>query len=92
MSEIPRDPTNYDVQDIPVEQVQPSYSLVVDRGQGPQAFQVENVAFSSQRQEDGSYVNTYTLTSGPVAGGGDPWVLKLPAGTLVRRILGPSKS
>jgi hypothetical protein len=48
MSEIPRDPTNYDVQDIPVEQVQPSYSLVVDRGQGPQVFQVENAAFSSQ--------------------------------------------
>jgi hypothetical protein len=82
-----RDSSNYDVQGIPVEQVQPGFSLVIDRGEGPQLFQVEDVAFSSQRQDDGSYVNTFTLTSGPVAGGGAPWVITLPMGTLVGRIL-----
>lgn len=82
-----RDPSNYDVQGIPVEQVQPGFTLVVDRGDGPQMFQVENVAFSSRRQDDGTYVNTFTLTSGPVAGGGAPWVITLPMGTLVGRIL-----
>jgi len=32
-------------------------------------------------------VNTFTLTSGPVAGGGAPWVITLPMGTVVGRIL-----
>jgi hypothetical protein len=35
-------------------------------------FQVENVTFRSRRDADGNYINTYTLTSGRVAGGGDP--------------------
>jgi len=41
-----RDPSNYDVVGIPIEQVQPGFSLVFDRGEGPQLFPVEEVGFS----------------------------------------------
>ena len=91
MSAIPRDPTNYDVQMIPIETVQPGFSLVVDRGEGRQLFQVNSVRFKSTQQEDGSYVNRHILTSSPPADGGDPWVIDAPSGTNVCRILGPSK-
>jgi hypothetical protein len=64
--------------DIPVERVQAGMTLVVDRGEGPQLFQVENVAFSSKCADDGSYVNAWTLTSGQVADGGDPWNIAWP--------------
>lgn len=76
---------------IPVEQVRTGFSLAIDRGQGRQLFQVEEVAFHSERLEGGNYLNTYTFTSEPVDGG-DPWVIQYPAGTRVCRILGPSKS
>jgi hypothetical protein len=55
-------------------------SLAVDGKLGkPQLFQVEKGGFSSKKQEDGSYLNMYTLTSGPTADGGPPWVIELPA-------------
>ncbi|OBK20222.1 hypothetical protein A9W96_05205 [Mycobacterium sp. 1245852.3] len=74
-----------------VGQVQPGMSLAVDGGLGkPQLFQVEKIGFSSKQQEDGSYLNTYTLTSGPTADGGPPWVIELPADATVCRILGYS--
>jgi hypothetical protein len=92
MPERPRDSNNSDAMDIPVERVQAGMTLVVDRGEGPQLFQVENVAFSSKRADDGGYVNAWTLTSGQVADGGDPWKIEYAAGSSVRRILGPSKN
>jgi hypothetical protein len=52
---------------IPVEYVQPGFSLAIDRGQCPQLFQVENVGFQLNRQDDGSCLNTFTLTSNSVA-------------------------
>jgi hypothetical protein len=91
MTEIPRDPPNFDVVLIPVEQVQLGFSLLVDRGQGPQLFQVENVRFRAMQEADGSHVSTYMLTSEPVDGG-DPWNIEYPAGTQVSRVLGPSPS
>ncbi|OBJ73336.1 hypothetical protein A5643_04045 [Mycobacterium sp. 1274756.6] len=76
---------------IPVGQVRPGMSLAVDGGMGkPQLFQVEEVRFSSKQQEDGRYLTTYTLTSGPAAEGGPPWVIEYPADTTVRRIVGYS--
>jgi len=68
---------------IPVEYVQTGYSLAIDRGQGPQLFQVQAIRFQSTRQDDGSHINRYTLTSEAPADGGDPWVLELPAGSTV---------
>jgi hypothetical protein len=65
-------------------------SLIFDLGKGRQLFQVEKVGFSWKRQDDGSNQNTYKLTSGPTADGGPPWVIELPAGAQVVRILGVS--
>jgi len=86
MTEIPRDPTNHDVVLIPVEQVQLGFSLLVDEGQGPQVFQVDNVRFRSLQGPDGSYVGTYLLTAEPVEDA-DPWRVEYPAGTEVSRIM-----
>lgn len=88
MTEIPLDPTNFEVQDIPVEQVQLGVSLLVDRGQGPQLFRVENVRFRAMQEPGGSHVSTYMLTSDQFDGD-DPWEIEIPAGTHVS-ILGPS--
>jgi hypothetical protein len=71
---------------IPVEQVQLGFSLLVDEGQGPQVFQVDNVRFRSLRGPDGRYVGTYLLTAEPVADA-DPWKVEYPAGTQVSRII-----
>jgi hypothetical protein len=91
MSEMPRDSRNYYAQVVPVDSVRPGYSLVVDRGEGRQLFQVEEVTLHSKKDEKGEYVTTYTLTSGPVAGGGKPWVIDQPAGSTVTRLLPPSQ-
>ncbi|WP_156765061.1 hypothetical protein [Mycobacterium sp. 1245852.3] len=88
---LPRESRDLDATMILVGQVQPGMSLAVDGGLGkPQLFQVEKIGFSSKQQEDGSYLNTYTLTSGPTADGGPPWVIELPADATVCRILGYS--
>lgn len=88
---LPRESRDIDVTIIPVGQVQPGMSLAVDGGSGkPQLFKVEKVGFSSKQQDDDSYLDTYTLTSGPVADGGPPWVIEYPADATVRRILGYS--
>lgn len=73
--------SDFERERIPVEYAQPGTTLLVDRGQGAVLFQVEALRFQSTQQDDGSYLNKYTLTSGPPAGGGDPWVLELPAGS-----------
>ena len=91
MTEIPLDLTNFELVNIPVEQVQLGYSLLADRGQGPQLFQVEKVRFRAMQEADGSHVSTYMLTSEPVDGG-DPWEFEYPAGTQVSRVLEPSPS
>ncbi|WP_140697206.1 hypothetical protein [Mycolicibacterium hodleri] len=86
MTEIPRDPTNHDVVLIPVEQVQLGFSLLIDEGQGPQVFHVDNVRFRSLQGADGSYVGTYLMTAerGEDA---DPWKVEYAAGTQVSRIM-----
>jgi hypothetical protein len=91
MPEMPRDPTNYEAQVVPVESVRPGYSLAIDCGQGRQLFQVEEVTFQYRKDEKGNPVTTFTLTSGPVAGGGPPWVVDYPAGTRLIRLLRPSQ-
>jgi hypothetical protein len=91
MTEIPTDPTEFDVQLVPVEQVQLDYSLLVDQGQGPQVFHVGKVRFRSIQGPDGTYVGTYLLASEPVEGN-DPWEIEYPSGTQVSRILGPTQS
>lgn len=87
---LPRESRPMDAAIVPVAHVQPGMTLVFDQGQGRQLFQVEKVGFSSKRQDDGSYHNTYTLTSGPTVDGSPPWVIQLPADARVVRILGVS--
>lgn len=88
MADIPRESRDLNAAMIPVEQVKLSMSLAFDQGQGMQLFQVDSVGFSSVRQDDGSYRNVFKLTSGATADGSPPWVIELPAGTQVCRILG----
>ena len=90
MTEMPRDSNNYDARRIPIESVRPGYSLAVDRGHGLQLFQVDEVSFRHSKDSEGNPVTAFVLTSGPLAGGGDPWVLQYPAGTSVLRLLRPS--
>lgn len=88
--ELPRESRPLDVTTIPIAEVRPGMSLIFDQGQGRQLFQVEKVGFSWGRQDDGSYRNVHTLTSGPTADGSPPWVIEVPAGARVIRILGVS--
>ncbi|ORV39320.1 hypothetical protein AWC02_00970 [Mycolicibacter engbaekii] len=78
----------YDRQMIPIGEVQPGYTLVVDRGNGEQLFRVEAAEFSATQQEDGSYKQIHRLRSGPVDGGGAPWVIEGPPDIMVCRITG----
>jgi hypothetical protein len=57
-------------------------------GWGTSCSRVEKVGFSSKQQEDGSYLNVWTLTSGPTADGGPPWVIELPADAHPRLLRG----
>ena len=91
MPEMPVDKTNYDAETIPVNAVRSGDPLLFDRGEGDQLFVVENVSFHHKRDGQGGGTTTYTLTSGPVAGGGEPWVIELPGGAPVIRVLGKSK-
>jgi hypothetical protein len=91
MTEIPADAANFHVQTIPIEQVQLGFTLLVDPGQGPQLFHVENVRFRSIQGPDGSWVGTYLLVAEP-ADGGTPWRVEYTAGTQVSQVLGPSAS
>ncbi|GAB7070382.1 hypothetical protein H7J06_11560 [Mycobacterium hodleri] len=91
MPEMPRDSRSHYVLKVPIDTIQPGNSLVVDRGQGRQLFQVEEVTLHSKKAADGKHATTYTLTSGPVAGGGKPWTMELPAGSTVTRLLGDAE-
>jgi hypothetical protein len=75
--------TNYYLQKIPVEAVQPGFSLAIRDDGEFRLFQVECTQMS---QRSGQPVR-FTLTSEPVAGG-DPWVLEYEAGTPLVRLLG----
>jgi len=79
--------TNYYLQKVPVESVQPGFSLAIRHDGDYCLFQVECTQMS---QRSGRPV-TFTLTSEPVDGG-DPWVLEYEAGTPVVRLLGVSKA
>ena len=91
MSELTPDPTTFEVRQVPIEQVQLGTSLLVDRGQGPQVFEVGNVRFRSIQGADGTYVGTYLLTSEEVEGV-DPVFVEYVGGTQVSQIVGPSQS
>ena len=77
----------YYVQKVPVESVQPGFSLAIDRDGDYCLFQVECTQMS---QRAGRPV-MFTLVSEPVDGG-DPWILECEAGTPVVRILGVSQA
>jgi hypothetical protein len=71
---------------VPVGYVRSGYLVVLNRGQGPQAFQVENAIFKSVRQDDGTYRNTHTFVLTPMSRetgnpeSGDPWEVTYQAG------------
>jgi hypothetical protein len=88
----PRESRPLDVQTIPIDQVQNGHSLLIEEGGERLLFQVEAIGFSSKRRDDGAYASVITLTSGPVAGGGDPWVLEYPLGAQVCQIIGVTQS
>lgn len=90
MTATPIDPTQFEIVQIPVEQVKLDHSLLVDRGDGPELLEVGNVRFRAIQDADGNYVNTYRVTSEAVRGG-TPWFVEYAAGTPVSRILGPSR-
>jgi hypothetical protein len=77
----------YYVQKVPVEAVQPGFSLAIYQDGDYRLFQVECTQMS---QHVGQPV-IFTLTSEPV-GGGDPWILEYEAGTPVVRIVGVGKA
>ena len=85
---IPRDSRNLDATVIQAAYVRPGMSLVFDLGQGRQLFQVEKTGFSFKTLDDGTRENKVTLTSGPVADGGPPWVIELTPHAQVVQILG----
>jgi hypothetical protein len=75
--------TKYYLQKVPVEAVEPGFSLAIDRDGGYHLFQVECTQMS---RRSGRPVMV-RLTS-DASDGGDPWVLEYEAGTPVVRILG----
>jgi len=79
--------TKYYLQKVPVESVQPGFSLAIRHDGDYCLFQVECTQMS---QRSGQRV-TFTLTSEPVDGG-DPWVLEYEEGTPVVRLLGVCKA
>lgn len=79
--------TKYYLQKVPVESVQPGFSLAIHRDGDYRLFQVECTQMS---RRVGRPV-MFTLISEPV-NGGDPWVLECEEGTPVVRIVGICKA
>ncbi|AKN16289.1 hypothetical protein [Mycobacterium haemophilum] len=75
--------TKYYLQKVPVESVEPGFSLAIRHDGDYRLFQVECTQMS---QRSGQPV-MFTLTSEPV-NGGDPWVVEYEAGTPIVRLLG----
>ena len=74
--------TKYYLQRVPVESVEPGFSLAIGHDGDYRLFQVECTQMSQRSREP----VMFTLTS-ESSGGGDPWVLEYEAGTPVVRIL-----
>jgi hypothetical protein len=72
---------------IPVEQVGNGDSLAIDQGLGRQLFQVESMTLIGVRDADDNMVEKFVLESEPLAGTGKPWVIDIPVGTTVTRLL-----
>ncbi|HWF30920.1 MAG TPA: hypothetical protein VG327_21620 [Mycobacterium sp.] len=79
--------TKYYLQKVPVESVQPGFSLAIHRDGDYRLFQVE----CAQMSRRAGRPVTFTLISEPVDGG-DPWVLECEEGTPVVRIVGVCKA
>ena len=75
--------TKYYLQKVPVEAVEPGFSLAIPADGEYRLFQVECTQLS---QRSGQPVRV-RLTS-EVGSGGQPWVLEYEAGTPVVRLLG----
>jgi hypothetical protein len=76
----------HDITQIPVEQVQPGFSLLMSSTEGhpPWAIRVDDVAFSHKPPA----AMTVTITSTQHLDTGEPVVLDdLPVGTMVTRVL-----
>ena len=79
--------TKYYLQKVPVESVQPGFSLAIHRDGDYRLFQVECTQMSRRARQP----VMFTLISEPV-NGGDPWVLECEQGTPVVRIVGVCKA
>lgn len=79
--------TKYYLQKVPVESVQPGFSLAVGQDGDYRLFQVE----CTQMSRRAGLPVMFRLTSEP-GDGGDPWVLECEEGTPVVRILGVGKA
>jgi hypothetical protein len=77
----------YYLQKVPVESVEPGFSLAIHEAGDYRLFQVE----CTQRSHRAGLPIMFRLTSEPV-NGGDPWVLECEEGTPVVRILGVAKA
>jgi hypothetical protein len=75
--------TSYYLQNVPVESVEPGFSLAVPQDGDYHLFLVECTQMSHHIGQP----MTFSFTSEPVAGG-DPWVLEYEEGATVVRILG----
>ncbi|MCW2652309.1 MAG: hypothetical protein JWR32_3285 [Mycobacterium sp.] len=73
-------PTQYDVEQIPIESAQPGDYLIVERN-GRRKFRVENKKVESLPPAPTKFI----LLSEPVDG--TPWTIEGPAGTPVIRIV-----
>ncbi|CAM4206425.1 hypothetical protein MB901379_03946 [Mycobacterium basiliense] len=75
--------TKYYLQKVPVESVEPGFSLAIRHGGDYRLFQVDCTQMSRRAQQP----VMIKLTSEPLSGA-DPWVLEYEAGTPVVRLLG----
>ncbi|MBW0015932.1 MAG: hypothetical protein JO236_00045 [Mycobacterium sp.] len=75
--------TRYYLQKVPVESVEPGFSLAIPHDGDYRLFQVE----CTQMSHHAGQPVTFRLASEPV-NGGDPWVVEYEEGTAVIRILG----
>jgi hypothetical protein len=78
--------TKYYLQKVPVESVEPGFSLAIGHPSRPGDYRLFQVDCTQMSRRRGKPV-MFTLTS-QAPGGGDPWVLEYEAGTPVVRILG----
>jgi len=78
--------TKYYVQKLPVEAVQPGFSLAIEGGQAFDGYRLFQVECTQMSRRSGRPV-MFTLTSESVDGSG-PWVLEYEEGTPVVRLLG----